>query len=54
MMYVLFFQEFLINESVLKVGVATVEDCNYLHQDYNLQVSLLLSSSATVTEFKPS
>ena len=29
-----------MNDKVLKVGVGTLEDSDYLYQDYNLEVSL--------------
>lgn len=37
----LIFQEFLQDESILKVGVGSVQDSNYLAADYGLNVSIL-------------
>lgn len=50
---VLLFQKFLEDENVLKVGVGTLEDSDYLHQDYNIEVSTPIISSDFVTRLKP-
>lgn len=35
---ILQFQEFLADETILKVGVGPIEDSNYLAADYSIQV----------------
>lgn len=36
--WIAWFQEFLADETILKVGVGPIEDSNYLAMDYNMQV----------------